>query len=311
MKILFTGASSFTGMWFVEELINCNHDVTVALRSKEESYSGLRKRRLERLYKHCKIIFDCSFGSDNFLDAIENQKPWDLLCHHAADVTDYKSPSFNYSKALQSNTHNIPTVFEKLKTAQCRHVLLTGSIFEQNEGICSSGNKAISPYGLSKELTSNVFNHFCSMNSLAFGKFVIPNPFGPYEEERFTTYLIKEWIKRRTATISTPCYVRDNIPVTLLAKSYACFVEKFASQEKNLKINPSYRPQSQRAFTQKFSDEMKKRLSLPCDYQCALQTHFQEPKTRVNTDIIQDAHSWDENTFWDSLAEFYTTTYRP
>jgi len=186
----------------------------------------------------------------------------DLLCHHAADVTDYKSPYFNFSKALENNTHNISSVFEALKIAKCSHILLTGSIFEQNEGICSSDNIAISPYGLSKGLTSQVFTHFCNLNATAFGKFVIPNPFGPYEEERFTTYLIKEWFERRSAAVNTPAYIRDNIPVTLLAKSYCSFAEKFILQNKNLKINPSYRPLSQEAFTKKFSSE-KKKAALP------------------------------------------------
>lgn len=309
MKILFTGGSSFTGMWFIQELVNQGHSVTAAIRGQQKSYSGIKKIRIEKLQKICHVVFDCSFGGKNFMDLIKSQSQWDILCHHAADVTDYKSPYFNFSKALENNTYNIANVFEQLKKAQCQHILLTGSVFEQNEGICSGSNNAISPYGLSKGLTSDVFSHFCNKERLAFGKFVIPNPFGPYEEERFTTYLIKEWLQRRTAAVNTPSYIRDNIPVTLLAECYCCFLETFVLQNENKKINPSYRPQSQGAFTQKFSEEMKNRLHLPCDYQCKLQTEFQEPAMRINSDAIEKVNSWDEHTFWDHLAEFYTTTY--
>ena len=58
---------------------------------------------------------------------------------------------------------------------------------------------------------------------IGLGKFVIPNPFGPYEEPRFTAYLIKNWLAGATPNCSSPAYVRDNIHVSLLAKVYARF----------------------------------------------------------------------------------------
>ena len=77
-----------------------------------------------------------------------------------------------------------------------------------------------SAYGLSKALTAQVFRYYCGRAGLSLGKFVIPNPFGPYEEPRFTAYLMKNWLTGGTPSCSSPAYVRDNIHVSLLAKAY-------------------------------------------------------------------------------------------
>ena len=62
------------------------------------------------------------------------------------------------------------------------------------------------------------------MRRISLGKFVIPNPFGPLEEPRFTHYLAKKWFAKEVAIVNTPLYVRDNIHVSLLAKSYVHYV---------------------------------------------------------------------------------------
>ena len=38
MKILFTGASSFTGMWFARALASAGHDVVATFRKRPEAY---------------------------------------------------------------------------------------------------------------------------------------------------------------------------------------------------------------------------------------------------------------------------------
>ena len=44
--------------------------------------------------------------------ALIKEGGWDLLCHHAADVTNYKSPDFDTVAALRNNTYNLPAVLE-------------------------------------------------------------------------------------------------------------------------------------------------------------------------------------------------------
>jgi nucleoside-diphosphate-sugar epimerase len=80
-----------------------------------------------------------------------------------------------------------------LQAKGCNRVIVTGSVFEPNEG-GEGDTRAVSPYGLSKGLTFHVFKYFAETLGMQLGKFVIPNPFGPYEEPRFTAYLIRSWL---------------------------------------------------------------------------------------------------------------------
>jgi hypothetical protein len=135
---------------------------------------------------------------------------------------------------------------------------------------------------------------------------VIPNPFGPYEDPRFTGYLIKTWFGGKVAAVNTPAYVRDNIHVSLLAKAYAGFAADLPDRPGLSKLNPSGYPESQGAFALRFAREMQQRLNLPCEIGLKRQTDFQEPRVRINTDLIDgDALDWDETQAWDELGEYY------
>jgi UDP-glucose 4-epimerase len=310
MKILFTGASSFSGMWFVKELAQAGHSVTACLRSPYESYSGLRKARIDLAAENCRFVFNCPFGSDVFLEVIEKEKEWNLFCHHAADVTHYKSPDFNVASALTSNTLNLKNILTSLQKKNCNRVLLTGSVFEQREGAGSDGLRAVSPYGLSKGLTTDVFEFYTSWLGMRLGKFVIPNPFGPYEEVRFTTYLVQSWYEGKCPLVSSPDYVRDNIHVSLLAKAYAYFAERLEETPGFEKFNPSGYPESQGAFTERFAREMRLRLEIPCEIELRRQVDFPEPKVRINVDVLNSYPlKWDESKAWDDLAYFYQKVY--
>ena len=61
-------------------------------------------------------------------------------------------------------------------------VLLSGSVFEGGEGAGSQGLPDFSPYGLSRRSRPKCFAIIAFAQGIGLGKFVIPNPFGPYEE---------------------------------------------------------------------------------------------------------------------------------
>lgn len=306
MKILFTGASSFTGYWFVRELARAGHEVTATFRRRSEEYADpLRRRRVTLALEHCRGVFGCSFGDREFTE-LAGSRRWDLLCHHAADVTNYKSPDFDVVSALGSNTRNVAGVLAALRAGGGRPgVIVTGSVFENDEGAGSEGLPAFSPYGLSKGLTWQVFRYYAARAGLALGKFVVPNPFGPYEEPRFTAYLMKTWFAGEPAAVNTPSYVRDNIHVSLLAASYARFAPAVA-QGGGAALRPSGYPESQGAFALRFAAEMRQRLGLACDVVLRRQTDFNEPRVRINTDSIDgSAMGWDDARAWDGVAEYY------
>lgn len=298
MRILFTGSSSFSGMWFVKTLAAKGHEIVAPLRG--ESYEGLRKERILQISPY--VRYSIPYGSPEFLQLLE--EPFDLFCHHAADVTNYKSPDFDPICALKNNVGPIREILEKLKKQGCNKILLTGSIFEQGEGAGSDKLRAVSPYGLSKGLTSEVFKYYAEIYQFRLGKFVIPNPFGPFEEFRFTSFLMKNWFERKEVHVSQPAYVRDNIPVSLLALAYADFAENLSDQ-----LNPSGYPESQGAFTARFAKEMQERLNLPCAFTLACQKEFPEPKVRINTDLLdRERLGWDEKMAWDDLAAYYESS---
>ena len=238
MKILFTGGSSFTGFWIIRELVASGHTVTALFRHQPQEYADdIRRQRVMLASKVCRPVYGCSFGDSSFLSLIE-EGGWDLFCHHAADVTNYKSPDFDTIGAVRNNTHNLPAVLQALESTGCGKILLTGSVFEGGEGAGSQGLPDFSPYGLSKALTAQVFRYYCDRAGLNLGKFVIPNPFGPYEEPRFTAYLMKTWLNGETPACSSPAYVRDNIHVSLLAKSYVWFAQSLAKAPRFTKTEP-------------------------------------------------------------------------
>ncbi len=304
MKILFTGASSFTGYWFAKQLASEGHEVHVSFRRQFKDYTDdLRRKRIEGLSDICRPVYGASFGDDQFLRLIEDGK-CDLLCHHAAEAANYKSPDFDVAAAVESNTHRLPLVLDLLKGAGCTNVLLTGSVFENDEGAGSKTLEAFSPYGLSKGLTWQMFRYHAQSRQMSLGKFVIPNPFGPYEEPRFTHYLMKNWFADAIPAVNTPAYVRDNIHVSLLAKAYSHFATALAVGVS--RINPSGYVESQGSFTHRLAGAMRERLGLKCEFVLKSQTDFSEPRVRINTDVTDAAAlRWSEETAWDEFADYY------
>lgn len=302
MKILFTGASSFTGYWFVRTLVARGHEVISPLTRDPDSYTDIRKQRVERIKSICTLVPHSPFGSDNFLKLLQTEKI-DLLCHHGANVTNYKSEDFDTISALQNNTRNLPAI---LKTLKCP-LILTGSVFEQDEGRGSPPMRAFSPYGLSKGLTFQLFRYYCEKAGLPLGKFVIPNPFGPFEEPRFTAHLMRTWKQGNVAEIKTPDYVRDNIHVDLLAMIYADFAGRVAIAGKALqKINPSNYAARQGEFAQRVAREVASRTGWACGLKLHKQTDFNEPLERINTDPAAEMTAgWSESKAWDGFVEFY------
>ena len=307
MKILFTGASSFTGFWFVKALAGAGNEIICPITRDFPDYTGIRRQRLDLLKSHCRLIPNTPFGADNFLK-LSNAETCDQLCHHAADVTNYKSPDFDAAAAVRNNTLNLSAILGTLRQRGLRSVVLTGTYFEADEGAGNLPLRTFSPYSLSKTLTFAAFKAECQRAGLPLGKFVIPNPFGPFEEARFTGFLMKNWREGKLVEVKTPDYVRDNIHVDLLATAYAKFSARmFAATEPLRKINPSGYAEKQGEFAQRVAREVKARTGWACELKLAGQADFSEPLNRTNTEpaakLVPD---WSESKAWDAFVEFYS-----
>jgi UDP-glucose 4-epimerase len=306
MNILFTGGSSFTGFWFLCELAAAGHAVTATFRKRPGDYAdAVRRARAARAAEVCRPVYGPSFGDDAFLTLVRDGG-FDVLAHHGADVTNYRSPDFDVVAALGNNTRNLSAVLEAFQAGGGRRVVLTGSVFEGGEGSGSEGLPEFSPYGLSKGLTARLFQYRAECAGVHLGKFVIPNPFGPYEEPRYTAYLMKNWLTGGAPSCSSPRYVRDNIHASLLAKAYVHFVSTRPDTPGFSRLNPSGYAESQGAFTLRLAAEMRPRLNLPCPVELKTQTDFPEPRVRINTDILDPSLlAWDESSAWDAMARYY------
>jgi nucleoside-diphosphate-sugar epimerase len=263
---------------------------------------------VERLGPACRLVEQAAFGTERFIGLIREGGKWDLLCNHGAEVGNYKSAEFDVNRALLSDTLHLRKVLEALKGAGCRGVVLTGTVFENDEGEGSEPLGAFSPYGLAKGLTWQVFRFYAPRAGLALGKFVIPNPFGPLEEgDRFTAYLMKTWRAGGRARVKTPEYVRDNIPVELLARAYRVFAEAVAASEVPLRrVNPSGYVEKQGAFTLRVAREVRERVGWACGVEMARQEDFSEPLTRVNNEpAVRLVKDWVEAAGWDGFVEYY------
>jgi len=281
--------------------------VVAPLRGSRESYVGMRGARVARLQACADVLFDSPFGGPNFLDLIESES-FEILAHHAADVYDYNKWSFDPLRALQRNTMNAAEVFARAVTRGCRAVVITGTVFEANAGGDPDG-LAANPYGLSKSLTTDTLRHFAAWAGLRFGRFIVANPFGPLEERRFCWYLFKTWLSGGVPIVQTPSYVRDNVPVSMMAAAYAAYVQAMIGEPPpQPDCRPSGYVMSQGAFAQLMAAEVSKRLGMTLTVSIANQTEFSEPYIRVNdqrcfidSEIAQ---------FWDGYVQYYCDFHR-
>ena len=302
MRILLTGASSFTGAWFAAALAGDGHQVTATLQRRISDYANLEARRIAMLQSAgVRLVEQASYGNAVMLDLAG--QGFDRLCFHASDVREYRSADFDLGRAMQSNLAGMRAACLAATAAGTQRLIWTGTVFEPGEARGDRLDEAITPYGLSKWLSWQALAFYAAEAGLALGKFIVPNPFGPLEQERFCTYLVKKWHEDETAEVRTPDYIRDNIPVDKLARAYADFVALPPQAAGAERCGPSGYVESQGEFTARFAREIGSRLGLAAAFSLARQSDFPEPLTRINLGEVEV--QWDEARFWDSLAADY------
>jgi len=304
-RILLTGGSSFTGLWIAEALAKDGHEVTAVLRREVSDYRGLRAERVERLAQvAARVVSQAPIASARF-QALASEG-FDLLAHHAADIAGYRSADYDVVDGMNRNLEGVQAAFDAHARSGGRAVIATGTAFEAGEGGGETGDLAVSPYGLSKHLTNEAMRHYARWRGLAFGKFVIAGPFGPMEEGRMCWSLFQRWFKGEVGVVRTPRYVRDNIPVPLLARAYASFASCLvgAAAGADHIARPSGYVGPQEGFALRLAREMAPRLGLACAVETLAQPHLAEPLVRVN-DQPAFFPGWPEEAFWDEYARYY------
>ena len=123
-------------------------------RSRASDYSGLRGRRVAEIGRVAEVIEELSvrLGLAFWISSLQRTL---LTCFastpHTPAIT--AMPSSMSRCAVADNTHNLPVVLKAMLDQGLAGVIVTGSVFEQDEGAGNAPLRAFSPYGLSKGLT--------------------------------------------------------------------------------------------------------------------------------------------------------------
>lgn len=302
-KILMTGISSFTGYHFAKELVSRGHELVGTITKNNcTEYFGGKKIRLQNLEGEIRFVESTIFGDEKFIELISKNR-FDWICHHGACVDDYRSPNFPMQYAVERNTLNAKKVLN-LAYERGSKFILTSSYAEKGEGGLNS-NSSMSLYGESKSITSNFFINEAKKLDLPLIRFVIPNPFGPFEEERFGYHVARAWFRNECFEIKTPEYVRDNIHISYLSKIYAFIVEGLIKPESQ-RVAPSQYVETQGEFALRMAKEFRARLSKGCEVKFKIQTDWDEPKVRHNDQPISKfLNLADESNQWDKYVSYY------
>ena len=304
-RILLTGASSFTGLWIAEALAAAGHEVVASLTRDADAYPGLRGERVARLAGSAERVFAAPLDSDRFRDLARAGR-FDVFAHHAADIPGYRSPDYDAVAGAARNLAGAEAAVRAASMGGCRALISTGTVFEPGEGGEGPHAPAVSPYGISKGLTGQALAGFAAQASLAFGRFVIANPFGVLEEGRMAWSLFQAWFRGEPGRVLTPAYVRDNQPVPDLAAAYARLAERLLSAGEPVKLDarPSGLVGTQGDFARRLAAEAAPRLGLACDLVLNDQVDFPEPRVRVNAEPCLPT-GWTGEAFFDAYCAYY------
>ena len=166
---------------------------------------------------------------------------------------------------------------------------------------------------MSKRLTFELLRYWGDVVGAPVSKFVIANPFGPFEEARFVAHAVETWAKGEAVEVGTPNYLRDNIHVDLLALAYAQFVGEAGAGTRGAAARPL-----------RLHGDARRLRAAPCARTRAPARRrgagrrspssgsFAEPQARINTDLIDAAAlGWREDKAWDALAGFTAAAASP
>jgi nucleoside-diphosphate-sugar epimerase len=304
LRVLLTGASSFTGSWIARTLAARGHEVVAPLPRPQSEYAGLRGERVALLADAAEVVYNAPVGSERLLSCIASQDHIDVLCIHHAVVGDYRSDEFDVSGAVRSATEGAFAITEAVAEKGATVAMLTRSVFEAGQGV-SDDPRPIGLYAVAKSATVGVWGECVRRSQLARAEFTVTNPFGPYEEPRFVKYLAQTWAADRTPMLRAPYWVRDNIPAPLLAADYAASVER-AVQGHSVRRVPSHMVASNLEYATRIADQFAPRWDRPCPVGVEAVLDVGEPHLRIGTDRVDwSDHDLDEPAFWDDYAAYY------
>jgi nucleoside-diphosphate-sugar epimerase len=287
MRVLLTGASSFTGHWIARALAAQGAEVTAVCRGRPETYDAPRRARIEAVARSAAVVFDRPFGAPAFLQLLDEALPFDVLCLHHAEVGDFRRPGFNALDAARSDTLGLALVLERMSRRGLARLVHTGTVFEAGEGDGDRPLRAIGAYGLAKTLTAQIVGHLAAEAGVQTIKITIPSPFGAGQGGGFVAYLVCEWQRGRIPVLDHPDRLRDFVPADLLAEHYARLVMGASRPVVAGRSNPSGYVETVAGFARRLARELGPRLGIDCPIRASEPPKPSlEPQRRFNTEPL-------------------------
>ncbi len=288
-----TGATSFSGYWFARQLILDGHELTI-IRSRSDNTGHEENLWLSKLDNE-----SLSFRELSFLQESTPRLLFDAILLHGSFMEDRRSPNFNVDLAVKKTLGVTKWIKEHFK-AEC--VIHTGTFSEEDEGVGESPLNNFNPYSESKSLIYK--EHLKMFHGVPFLKFIMPNPFGRFQQNNIFSFLEKTWAKNEIPLILQPNYIRDYVPVDLLAISYSNLVDSFRrGNYLSDSYSPSYFAMSNRDMFNLYASEISSRIGRNLEIHFGEQKDYSESRVRVNRDSLHIlSEKWSLDKFWDSLA---------
>lgn len=303
MRVLFTGASSFTGAWFVRALAEAGAEVVAPLRGGLDDGGAARQARLATVEGVASLHAHAALGSARLHDLAAAGQAFDLVCLHAAEVGDFRKPGYDPLAAAAAGTAGLGRL---LDASRCRAALVTGSVFEADEGIGDAPLPAVGGYGLAKTLAWQTARFEVERRGLTLGKLTIAHPFGPLEKDGLTRGLLEAWAKNAPARIQHPRLVRDLVPVRWLARAYLELARDLVILARPLRRTPSGFAEPLGAFATRMATALRPLLGRRCAIDAASgPAPSDEPAVRIGCHPLSELADHDEvATMWHAYAKF-------
>ena len=272
--IFLTGCTSFTGFHFAQELSKKNFIYCFVNRDLD-SYKNLKLKRLKILKKNKKIklFFNSPFGSSKMINYLKKENEIIFCFHHAQTKYSKNDNKFSLFNSFYKDTFNIDNFF-KLLGHKIKKIIFSSSIFQKD---FSNTKIDFSKYAFNKSNTFMFIKFFCYHYDIQLINFIISNPFGQLEDQRFTYYLIKNWKTNKTPIINTPNLIRENILIDDLKKYYSFAVNRIYIR-KNIELKPRGLKMSNLNFAKYLKSKIEEFFSLELNLNYVHNLYEREPK---------------------------------
>ena len=227
MKILFTGSSSFTGYYFLNEL-NKNKIECHAIFTKKKKYYKYeyQKKILNHKLTHVNPKTDIKFGSKKYVNIIKNKKINTLCFHHF--IVGNLDFNYNLNKNLNLLLKDIDNVLYNLSINKSPLLIYTSSIYQKISLLDEyRSDRARINYGFAKIIISNVLKYLCKKYKIKFIDFELQNPIGLYEKKTsLPSYLASVFFSKNKIELDNPERLFKFQFIEKIAKDYCKSIVK-------------------------------------------------------------------------------------